>query len=65
MGSGHQPKHVMEALLALLAEAPELRMGQAIALATHPAGGISGDGEQPGGRIPSWRERGAMVIISL
>ena len=35
MDSGHQPEHVMEALLALLAEAPELRVGQAIALATH------------------------------
>jgi len=35
MGSGHQPEHVMEALLALLAEAPELRVGQSIALATH------------------------------
>jgi hypothetical protein len=35
MGSGQQPEHVMEALLDLLAEAPELRVGQAIALATH------------------------------
>ncbi len=35
MGSGQHPEDVMEALLALLAEAPELRVGQAIALATH------------------------------
>ena len=35
MGGEHQPEHVLEALLSLLAEAPELRVGQAIALATH------------------------------
>jgi hypothetical protein len=39
MSSGHHPEQVLEALLALLAEAPELRVGQAIALATHKTTG--------------------------
>jgi hypothetical protein len=39
MSGGHQPERVIEALLQLLAEEPELRVGQAIAQATHRVSG--------------------------